>query len=648
MIPAQPSAFSSAKALSNSHDEQDYPLIGETLGLWRLVRGLGRGGMGEVYEAQYDFINLLTLRYPAETRPVVERELGVLARSEQARLASEVLGTPLSPEARFGIKICSARTGTAGHKRFLQEAELARRLGDHPYIVSIHALNTGTLSLPGADLERFAFERGRHRDLAFMVMDLAARDYDHTKLDVQQSVHVVRCIATALDHAHSQGIVHRDLKPENLLGSIEHPLLTDFGIAKELDHSEGLTRTGQVIGTLDYMSPEQATDAKRVDHRSDIYSLGVVLYEMSTQGSLPYYHKADRESCLHAIRTETIEPKWPRECVRDFPVGLERIILKSMAFHQEDRYQAMSEFIGDLDRWSRGDWISPVGRVHAISWLRYHKRRHPRLVWGGVSVAVVLLLVCAALLVLPLLDTQRRKLDQQLNHLENIVQRIESGRLAQPGKDDYEKIEEVDNALRLVGNEYPAHVQRRQELEGRLLAKRWLSARFAGSEAGGMSITAPDAASAREQLTIAGRLRSPDWILEDGRGLVTQETTQITLGPYGHGGVHVSIQIAAGEGFQLLLRDGDKLIRHQHLWRVLGGRLQQYYREDERPGQLLSDQSAPAMIHIEADLSPEHLTILAPVEAKYGFSSLVPDAPIWAVLTLPKGSALVAIDIKPR
>lgn len=647
MIAHGPPMPPAAKALSATHDEQDYPLIGETLGLWKLVRGLGRGGMGEVYEAQYDFINLLTLRYPAETRPVVEHELAVLTRSEQARLASELLGTPLSPDAHFGIKICSARTGTAGHRRFLQEAELARRLGDHPYIVSIHALNTGTLSLTGADLDRFAFERGRHRDLAFMVMDLAARDYDHTKLDLAQAVHVVRCIATALDHAHSQGIVHRDLKPENLLGSVEHPLLTDFGIAKELDQSDGLTRTGQVIGTLDYMSPEQATDAKRVDHRSDIYSLGVVLYEMATQGSLPYYHKADRESCLHAIRTETIEPKWPRECVRDFPVGLERIILKAMAFQQEDRYQAMSEFIGDLDRWSRGEWISPVGRVHFTSWLRYHRRRHPRVVWGSLAVSMVALLALAVLLVLPLLDTQRRKLDDQLDHLERIVARVEAGTLAQPGKDDYEKFREVDGALRLVGNEYPAQVARRADIEARLLARRWLAVRFAGKAAGGMTIEAPDAASAREQLTIAGQLRSPDWTLEGDRGLVTQEPTQITLGPYGRGHVRVAVQVVAGDGFQLLLRDGDKLIRHQHLWRVQSGRLQQFFRADERPGQLLADEPVPPVITIEVELSPSELKVLAPTPTRYRISALAPDAPAWAVLNLPKGSALIALEIRP-
>ncbi|HEX3132111.1 MAG TPA: serine/threonine-protein kinase, partial [Planctomycetota bacterium] len=361
-------------------DEHDYPMVGETLGLWRLVRGLGRGGMGEVYEAEYDYIHLLSLRYAADQREMIRQELAAISRNDQALLAGDMLGTNLPPDSRFAIKVCNARSGTAGHKRFLMEAEVAQRLGDHPYIVTVHAVNGGLDEHQGP-ARRLDLDRGKYRDVAFMVMDLATRTYDHCKLTTMESVQVVRCIATALDHAHRHGIIHRDLKPENILGPIEHPLLTDFGIAKEIDQTDGLTRTGQIIGTLDYMSPEQATDAKRVDHRSDIYSLGVVLYEMSTQGCLPYSHKLDRDTCLAAIRSERYEPRWPREYKLDFPVSLERIVLKAMAHHMENRYQAMSEFITDLDRFERGERIPFLGRVKVKSWARFQLRRRPKLVW---------------------------------------------------------------------------------------------------------------------------------------------------------------------------------------------------------------------------------------------------------------------------
>lgn len=318
--------------------------------------------MGEVYEAEYDFENLLAGRFSGERRERVQAELRQLSRSQLSKLAGETLGTPLPPEARFAIKVCNARSGTAGHRRFLQEAALATRLGDHPYIVSVHAINGG-VDETGGMARRLELDRGRYRDVAFMVMDLATPRYDISRLSIGEAVHMVRCIASALDHAHAKGVVHRDLKPENILGSVAHPMLTDFGIAKEVDHEEGLTRTGQIIGTLDYMSPEQATDAKRVDHRSDIYSLGVVLYEFATRGRLPWAHKADRDSCLAAIRSPDEDPRWPREHLPDFPIALERIILKATAHRPEDRYQAMPELIADLDRFSRGEWLAFWGRV---------------------------------------------------------------------------------------------------------------------------------------------------------------------------------------------------------------------------------------------------------------------------------------------
>ncbi len=633
---------------SGRADDQDYPLGGETLGLWRLVKGIGRGGMGEVYEAEYDYIHLLSLRYAPDQRDLIKRELAALDRVEQARLATEMLGTPLPPEARFAIKICNARTGTAGHKRFLQEAEVAQRLGDHPYIVSVHAINGGGLVDRGST-GRFALERGKYRDVAFMVMDLAVRDYDHTKLAIAEAVNVVRCIATALDHAHANGVIHRDLKPENILGSVHHPLLTDFGIAKELDHSHGLTRTGQIIGTLDYMSPEQATDAKRVDHRSDIYSLGVVLYETATQGCLPYFHKADRESCLAAIRSQTVEPKWPREYVKDFPIGLERIVLKAMSHRMEDRYQAMSEFIGDLDRFTRGEWIPFWGRVRVRGWARYQLRRHPRLIWGGVAAAAAAVALVVALMLPVWFDENRREIRDRLDHYEQVVALVEAGRSSQPSRDDLDKIKQLDQQLRGVGDRYPDLRERKDALRRRLDASRWIDARFvAGRWPDGRDVSASDTTAARERLQVAAGLQSPDWSVQ-GEGLHLQETTKLRLGPYGTGAVRVALRARVSDGFALVVHEAEKPVRHQLHVRVRGGVVQQIYQEDEKPAVVLYQEplAADGVIAIQFELSEDAVRCRQPREQAHRLRGLNERAPAQVEIDLPRESVLHQLEVRP-
>ena len=636
-------------------DEHDYPMVGETLGLWRLVRGLGRGGMGEVYEAEYDYIHLLSLRYSIEQRDMIRQELAAITRNDQALLAGDMLGTNLPPDSRFAIKVCNARSGTAGHKRFLMEAEVAQRLGDHPYIVTVHAVNGGLDEHQGP-ARRLDLDRGKYRDVAFMVMDLATRTYDHCKLAVLESVHVVRCIATALDHAHRHGIIHRDLKPENILGPIEHPLLTDFGIAKEIDQTDGLTRTGQIIGTLDYMSPEQATDAKRVDHRSDIYSLGVVLYEMTTQGCLPYSHKLDRDTCLTAIRSERYEPRWPREYKLDFPVSLERIILKAMSHHMENRYQAMSEFITDLDRFARGERIPFMGRVKVKSWFRFQLRRRPKLIWGGGILASLVLVLALVLWTRHALDETRWNLKRELNNLEEVVKAVEERRKPQPGREDLKTIATIDDYLKnLTKDRYPDERARRQELLTRLDSSRWLRVQFAGRLPNGRPISAADCVAAKDQLQIAAKAENPQWTLEGTEGLLTYETTTLPLGPYGTGTVYCIAHLTTGDGFQLVVRENDD-VRHLTTWALGQGRLSLLTREDERPvEELHSEMLAPNRqsydISVFLEVKPDEIRSWWPIaggikEFRFpGKHGLRPGAPAMVEVTLPKGSRVRSLEI---
>jgi len=640
-------------ALPSRADDNEWPMVGETLGLWRLLRGLGRGGMGEVYEAEYDYIHLLSLRYGPDQRDVIRKELAALSRRDQALLAGDMLGTTLPPEARFAIKVCNARTGTPGHRRFLMEAEVAQRLGDHPYIVTVHAVNGG-LDEGHGPARRLDLDRGKYRDVAFMVMDLANRTYDHCKLTIAESVHVVRCIATALDHAHRHGIIHRDLKPENILGSTEHPLLTDFGIAKEIDQTDGLTRTGQIIGTLDYMSPEQATDAKRVDPRSDIYSLGVVLYEMSTKGCLPYSDKLDRDSCLAAIRSERYEPRWPREYRLDFPPYLERIVLKAMAHRMEDRYQAMSEFITDLDRFSRHDRIPFIGRVRLKSWVRFQLRRRPKLIWGAATVLVTAIVVAVGLWAHEAFDDTKRTLEDYLGKLEKVVSQVEAHKQCQPTRAEAAALEKFEASLPFYKGSYSDVWSRNQDLLARLNGIRWLKAHFAGPP-GSRAIPAAEAIEGKEQLQLAAKSENPQWTLDGIDGLLVLEPMTLRLRPYGTGDVYCVLKLMTFEGFHLQVREAED-VRHITEWAIRRNRQQLITQEDEKPAvELHGEDFQPGRTSYDLDVFLEvkanEIRSWWPQGSaikEFRFANargLRDGAPAAVELELPKGTRIRAVEI---
>jgi eukaryotic-like serine/threonine-protein kinase len=200
--------------------------------------------------------------------------------------------------------------------------------------------------------------------------------------------------AEALEHAHSFGIVHRDIKPANLMIDGQGKLwVTDFGLART-GTDGGLTLTGDVLGTLRYMSPEQAQASHGfMDHRTDVYSLGVTLYELLT--GRPAVDGKDREQILNAITLD--EPRLPRSLDPAIPTELETIVLKAMEKEPADRYSTARELADDLRRYVEDKPIK-ARRATLLQKLRKWCHRHQPVVTTAIVSAVALLALSVALL----------------------------------------------------------------------------------------------------------------------------------------------------------------------------------------------------------------------------------------------------------
>jgi tRNA A-37 threonylcarbamoyl transferase component Bud32/tetratricopeptide (TPR) repeat protein len=314
----------------------------QTRGKFLLLRQIGRGGMGVVYAA--------------------------LDTQLDRKVALKMLLPKGGPAVLAEIR---------GEERFLREARLAANLPKHPHIVGIYEAG----SVDGTPYISMEYIEGRQ----------LARWRKQPGPSLRAQVGLLRDIALAVDHAHRHGIVHRDLKPANILVDAKNqPHVTDFGLALPVQQPRetGLTIDGMVLGTVTYMSPEQARGQK-IDKRTDVYALGVMLYEMLA-GRLPFRGETALEVLTQVVRDPVPPPSSVLRPGAPGPVdpALERICLKALAKDVSQRTPSAKAFAEDLARWLRGE--EPRAAAPA--------RRSRRGLAAALSAGAALLLVVLAVL----------------------------------------------------------------------------------------------------------------------------------------------------------------------------------------------------------------------------------------------------------
>jgi eukaryotic-like serine/threonine-protein kinase len=261
-------------------------------------------------------------------RYLLERELG------RGGMATVYLARDLRHDRLVALKVLHQElTHALGPERFLREIKVAARL-QHPHILPV--FDSGTAQSPGSAVESLWFT------MPYVAGEsLRNRLVREPQLPLRDAVRIALEVADALGYAHGQGLVHRDVKPENILLSGDHCVLADFGVAQALDAAGGerLTETGISVGTPAYMSPEQASAERRLDGRSDIYSLGCVLYEMLA-GDPPFTGRT-----AQAIIARRLSGPVPRlRTLRDVPESVEEVVAKALARSPADRFVDTAQF----------------------------------------------------------------------------------------------------------------------------------------------------------------------------------------------------------------------------------------------------------------------------------------------------------------
>ncbi|WP_166830837.1 WD40 repeat domain-containing serine/threonine protein kinase [Thalassoroseus pseudoceratinae] len=368
--PEFPEAASSVNAYEKTKPFQNGPGAGisRILGDYILLQQIGRGGMGVVYKA---------------------RQLGL----------DRVVAVKVIADGQFANPIAV--------RRFRSEAKLASKL-NHSQIVSIHQI-------------------GEEQGLLYYSMDYIpgqtlAEVLHEGPLPPRRACEIVMQTARVMAYTHQQGLLHRDLKPANiLLDESKRPLITDFGLARSFDDESQVTRTGEIVGTVSYISPEQAsgdTAKSELGPESDIYSLGAILYALLV-GRPPFQSDSSLDTLLQ-VRYQ--EPISPRRFNKKIPPELETICLKCLEKSPQQRYQTADELEEDLARFLSSEPIlAKPNRWWKRGWRWCLRHRSAALGLGGVAVLLGVLVIGLVLhsVMVNSLNGRLARSNNELTHIRN-------------------------------------------------------------------------------------------------------------------------------------------------------------------------------------------------------------------------------------
>jgi serine/threonine protein kinase/tetratricopeptide (TPR) repeat protein len=397
-------------------ENQEDEAVARQIGDYQIIREIGRGGMGIVYEAHQKSLNRQVALKVLPFAAVLDQRQIARFRNE-AQAAAQLHHPHIVPVYAVGQEqgvYYYAMQYVAGQTL----AAVISECGDSSPLWISEDGESPTSLVRSNGLEKESGDKSPHskdtRPLAALSTLRTTRPHDFFRTVARLGKEA----AEALQHAHEFGIIHRDVKPSNLLVDEEGKLwVTDFGLAR-MQTGSGVTLTGDVVGTLRYMSPEQASgQSALVDVRTDVYSLGVTLYELLTKRAA--FPGDDRQDVMRRIAAE--EPISPRRLNQSVPIDLETIVLSAMSKTRDERYPTARALADDLERFLVGKPTlarRPTLADRAAKWARRHR---PLVLVGACALAMMSAISSVAVVLLA---------REQARTSEALVQAEESAKAA--------------------------------------------------------------------------------------------------------------------------------------------------------------------------------------------------------------------------